>query len=145
MKSIIYFVILLTYFRSGEVDTKRILGVFPLDFRSHNIFFEAIMKRLAKDGYEIDIISHYELSNPPQNYKTVINLAKLDFPYPVTKFRTIQHAIDSIKDPINVIEVYGVNMCQLLGHKKMQEFIQNPPKYDLIIVQVINIFNVHKK
>lgn len=131
------------FFLRREVDTYRVLGVFPLNFRSHFIFSESILNGLVKEGHRVDVISHYEHTNPPKNYKTILNLAKLDYPYPITKFDTIQNAIDAIKDPVkHLTEIYGITMCPLLGHKKMQDLIRNPPKdspYDVIIVQVLKL------
>ncbi|XP_033210442.1 UDP-glucuronosyltransferase-like [Belonocnema kinseyi] len=147
MSTSYWYIVILIFFLRREVDTYRVLGVFPLNFRSHFIFFESIMRGLAREGHQVDIISHYELTNPPKNYKTIINLAKLDYPYPTTKFETIQKAIDAIKDPVkHLTEVYGIKMCPLLGHQKMQDFIRKPPKdtpYDVIIVQgyTISCFN----
>ena len=143
MKSISY-LILLIYILTKVVGTYRVLGIFPLPYRSHNIFLEAIMKGLAREGNQVDVITHYELTNPPKNYKTILNLAKVDFPFPKSYFNTIQEVIDVAKDPIELFNEID-QVCTFLAHKKTQDFIQNPPKnspYDVIILEVINIFNV---
>ena len=40
-----------------------------------------------------------------------------------------------------IATTYGGDLCHLLGHEKMQNFIKNPPKdppYDLMITEVMN-------
>ena len=134
------FIILLISFLAMQVYTSRILGVFPLSFKSHNIFFQAIMKRLAKRGHQVDVISHYDLPNPPKNYKTIINLKNLSDSHANTQFASIQDAIDAIQNAAKLAEnVYGLNICKLMSHEKIQKFLKNPPKnpgYDLIITEV---------
>ncbi|XP_033212469.1 UDP-glucuronosyltransferase 2B1-like [Belonocnema kinseyi] len=135
MNVISYFVILLINFLMRESDSYRILGVFPLAYRSHNIFFDALMKGLAKKGHQVDVISHYE----SKNYKTVLNLSKVDFLFPGIEFDTIRAAQEFVADTVEALAgSYATHMCELLGHEKMQDFIRNIPKdspYDVIILE----------
>lgn len=55
----------------------QILGVFPFHSKSHNIMFEQLMKGLALRGHKVDVITHFELKNPPNNYRTIINFSEI--------------------------------------------------------------------
>lgn len=127
-------------FLATQADAARILGIFPLSFKSHNIFFQALMKGLAKQGHQVDIISHHDLPNPPKNYKTIINLANLTHSDAITQFKSIQDAIDAFQNVEKLVEnLYGLKICELMAHEGIQQLIKNPPKdpgYDLIITEV---------
>lgn len=117
-------------------DSSRILGIFPLHAKSHNNMFKAIMKGLAKRGHKVDIITHFELKDPPNNYQTIINLNgtkdSLMNAFPMS-------FISSIKNNMayRYATIVGNELCELLSHEKMQKFIKHPPnKYDLIITEV---------
>lgn len=126
-----------------KVETYRILGVFPLAFKSHNIFFMSLMNGLAKKGHQVDMISHYELKNPHKNYKTIINLANLNYSHPKTKFENIDEPIEIVADIVLLAkDVYGVQVCDLLAHETLQKFLRSPPKnppYDVLITEVSKI------
>lgn len=40
-------------------DGYRILGIFPLNGRSHMMMFEQLMKGLAKRGHQVDVVSTF--------------------------------------------------------------------------------------
>ena len=123
-------------FLAIEIDSYRILGVFTLAFRSHNIFFEALMKGLAKRGHQVDVISYYEMPNPPENYKTILNLATLNYSHLRCQIPSVQYSINLFKDVVNLLKI---NNCDLLSQEEMQRIIKNPPTdpaYDLIITEV---------
>ena len=131
---------LLMCFLTIQVDTYRILGIFPLGFKSHNMFFQALMKSLARKGHQVDVISHYELLDPPKNYTTIINLANIEYDFPKVDFYMIQEIKAYDQDFIQASEeLYGLRICKLMGHEKIQKFLRNPPRnppYDLIITEV---------
>lgn len=128
-----------------EVNTYRILGIFPIAFRSHNIFFQALMKVLAKNGHQVDVISHYEFPKPVENLTTIVNLAEIDFTFPPNAFEDLDDCFAILDDGIKVLsEDYGTEMCKLMEHPKIKDIIMNPPNdppYDAIIVEVINYFS----
>lgn len=132
--------ILLIIFLVSEANTYRILGIFPVAFRSHNIFFQALMKVLAKSGHQVDVISHYEFPKPVQNLTTIINLSEVDFPFPPNVFENIEDCWLIFQDAIRFLsEDYGTEMCKLMDHPKIKEIIMNPPNnppYDAVIIEV---------
>lgn len=123
-----------------KIKAYRILGVFPLAFKSHNIFFLSVMNGLAKNGHQVDVISYYEHKNPHTNYKTIINLNNLTYDHPKVNFNSIEEPIAIVADIVLFSkDYYGLNVCNLMSNKKFQEFFQNPPKnpsYDIVITEV---------
>lgn len=118
--------------------TLRILGIFPLCSRSHEMMFEALMKGLAKRGHQVDVVTHFPVKNPPANYRNIINLSgtmenlvnnfTLDF-------------VAGISDDVSyhVATTYGTRLCHLMDLKEMKDLINNPPKdppYDVFITEV---------
>ncbi|XP_033219246.1 UDP-glucuronosyltransferase 2B31-like isoform X1 [Belonocnema kinseyi] len=115
----------------------RILGIFPMNSKSHNNMFEALMKGLEKVGHEVDVISHFELKNPPKNYKTIINLNGTT-PVLVNNL-TFENAAIMGNDPIPYIaDVIGSKLCELMGLEEMQKIIKNPPPYDAVITEAFS-------
>ncbi|XP_033212471.1 uncharacterized protein LOC117170059 [Belonocnema kinseyi] len=138
MNEVKFFIILLIiYFLKTDIDAYRILGVFAWSYKSHNMLFQTLMKSLAKQGHQVDVISHYELENPPENYRTILNLANLEVVLPEVQFDSVEKTKDNTDDMIASAEK-GMALCALLSHEKMQHILRNPPKnpgYDLIIIE----------
>lgn len=136
-------IILLILFLAVEVNAYRILGIFPIAFRSHNIFFQALMKVLAKSGHQVDVISHYEFPKPVDNLTTIVNLSEVDFPFPPNVFENLDDCLLIFEDAIKILSVdYGTNLCKLMDYPKIKDIIMNPPNdppYDAVIVEVLYI------
>lgn len=47
----------------------KILGLFPHPATSHFNVFQPILRRLADNGHEVTVVSHFPDPNPPNNYK----------------------------------------------------------------------------
>lgn len=119
-----------------ETKSSRILGVFPMNSKSHNNMFDPLMKGLAKRGHKVDVISHFELKNPPDNYRTIINLngTREDLTNNISVEFASQIGLDPV---IHIATRYGNDFCTLMGLEEMQKFIKNPPHhYDLVITEV---------
>lgn len=56
----------------GFVDSARILAVLPVYIKSHAIFTHVIVKELAIRGHDVTIITPFEDTNPPPNYKQIL-------------------------------------------------------------------------
>ena len=117
----------------------RVLGVFPLNSKSHNIVFEALMKGLAKRGHQVDVITQFRLKKDVKNYKEILYLdGTLDGL--INNF-TIEFVSQLNIDVVGAIaENYGNRLCHFLGLDELQKLIKNPPTdpaYDVVITEVI--------
>lgn len=131
VQNLLAFLILYT----STIDGFRILGVFPFAARSHNIFFEALMKGLAKRGHQVDVISHYKIGNPPENYKTILDLSEFRSQHVVDL--SIEKAFDFKNNALSQIaKLYGNDLCELMKLEEMQHIFKNSSRerfYDLVI------------
>ena len=122
----------------SKIDGYRILGIFPMNSKSHNNMFEGLMKGLAKREHQVDVVTHFETKNPPKNYRTIINLTGTQPAF--VNNMTIDYASNMGSDPVpHIIKTFGNELCELLALEKMQNLIKNPPKdppYDIVITEV---------
>lgn len=136
----INFLHLLIIFIVVKIEAYRILGLFPLPFKSHSIFSQALMKGLAKKGHHVDVISYHQELKPPKNYQTILNLSNISYAHAIGKFNSIQEPLNRNRDIMSLAKFdYGLHICNLMSHKKMQVIIQNlsnNSRYDLFITQV---------
>lgn len=130
-------------FYLSMIEGYRILGVFPFAAKSHNIFLEVLMKGLAKRGHQVDVISHYDLKNPPENYKIILDLSK------TRKQNVVEIPIEEVfgfqKNAASIIaKEFGNDLCDLMGLEEMQMIFKNSSKeqtYDLVVTEVISFCN----
>ncbi|XP_011496133.1 PREDICTED: UDP-glucuronosyltransferase-like [Ceratosolen solmsi marchali] len=139
---IIFGAVLLTCY-SQPTNNLKILGIFPLNGKSHFIMFERLAKGLAEKGHQIDVYSHFPLKKSIPNYKDF----SLD-----GSLRIIQNNMtyndmlqyQSLNVP-NMMNAVGTNICELMSHPVFQNLLKNPPRnppYDIIIVEAF-LFNCH--
>ncbi|XP_051164969.1 UDP-glucosyltransferase 2-like isoform X2 [Leptopilina boulardi] len=123
---------------SSNSDAYRILVIGPINSKSHSNIYESVAKALILKGHRVDVISHFELKNPPKNYTKVVNL---DGSLKAMVNTWTLEIVESFRDIDLVpamIEEFGNNLCDLMGLEKMQKFIKNPPRdppYDLVIAE----------
>lgn len=132
--SVIFFLISLL----SLSEAYRILAIFPLNSKSHNGMFNALIRGLAERNHQLDVITHFPLENPPENYKVIMDLSGT-MPAVVNNFTYDSVTVFS-ENVINIVaELLGNNLCQLLALDEMQRLIKFPPKdpsYDLVITEV---------
>ena len=121
-------------------DAYRILCVSSYNGKSHFIMFGTLCKGLAKKGHTVDMISHFPTKIPIANYRDIVDLNGTR--KNLVNSLSIQHGrIVQLTITYRIATEHGGNLCHLLGHEKMQNFIKNPskdPPYDLVITEVIN-------
>lgn len=121
------------------VEGSRILGVFPLQGRSHFMMFKEIMEALADAGHQVDVISHFTRKKPYPNYTDIVNLeGSLPMVVNNLTYDMLQHFSSSSLGML--IHIAGTEVCDLLEFPELNNFIKNPPTnppYDLVIVEVI--------
>lgn len=124
----------------------RILGVFPLNGKSHWIMMEELVKGLARRGHQVDIVTHFPQKVPIPNLREISiagsapavinNMTAAD----VQNFGSL--SIDRLA------EMAGTRICDLLNHPKLQELIKNPPQdppYDVVITEVRSILSLSRE
>ena len=101
----------------------RVLGVFPLNVKSHNMVFEALMKGLAKRGHQIDVITQFPLKRDVKNYKEILNLdGTLDR---LVNNVTMEFISQINKDIVTEIAESDDNrLCHFLGLDELQKLIK---------------------
>ncbi|CAK9814493.1 UDP-glucosyltransferase 2 [Anthophora plagiata] len=143
--------ILLTLFVCSRCHGLRILGLFPLNGRSHWAMGEQLMINLAKRGHQVDVITHFHLKKPPANYREISLEGSLE---PVVNNMNASFVKEiSTNDMRTLVYIAGDKICNLMEHPSLQELIKNPPKdppYDLIVVELFVapcflIFGTHLK
>lgn len=113
----------------------RILGVFPFPVKSHAVMQLTIMKELASRGHQVDVYSHFPLKKPPPNFTDF----SLKGSMPSTLNNFTYDDVLTFHGTVNVEEVMvwsGNPLCELLSQPVFQNLLKNPPKYDLVIVEV---------
>lgn len=122
---------------NSETNEARILGIFPLNWKSYFVMCELLMKTLAKKGHQVDVISHFPLERPFPNYKDFSVEGTLPNIQNNMTYKTFQSLSGfSLKE---FIDSTGNAICKLIKHPVINNIIQNPPNdhpYDLVIVEV---------
>lgn len=116
----------------------RILGLFPLQVRSHYVMCEELMKGLAAKGHQVDVYSHFPQKKTIPNFRDVSLQGSLPAISNNMSFdtATITWGPTLIK---NWQRSVGDAVCALMGHPTLQKLLHNPPNdpaYDLIITEV---------
>lgn len=115
----------------------RILGIAPLNTKSHWYTAEQVMKGLAKRGHQVDVVNHFPQKIPIPNY-TDISLEE-SFPHATNNVSAINVRSYSSYFKKRLVDRSGTQICELLKHPKLQDLIKNPPQnppYDVIVVEV---------
>lgn len=128
---VVLFSLILT--SSKYIEGYRILGVFTLNSKSHNVMFDALMRGLTKHNHQVDMITRFPPKDPSKS-KTLIDLSETQ------KILMDGHTIDEAQT-LNWrnIGYMGNEDCKLLGMEKLQNFLKNwqqDSPYDVIITEV---------
>jgi len=108
-------------------NSYRILGMFPLEGKSHWIMQEALMKELARRGHQVDVFTHFPLEKPIPNYKDISlngSLPQIMNNLTASEIRACGPFSWSLA---TLVENDGNTICNLLSLPKIQELIKNPP------------------
>ncbi|XP_033219244.1 UDP-glucuronosyltransferase 2B31-like [Belonocnema kinseyi] len=128
---------IITIVISGETNGARILGLFPLNGKSHFIMCEQLMKALAKKGHQVDVISHFPLKKPFPNYKDFSLEGSLPNVQNNVTYEELQKfAAFNLK---HFTDKAGIEICKLMKHPVINNIIKNPPNdppYDVVILEI---------
>lgn len=115
----------------------RILGIFPLNSKSHFAMFEEMMKSLAEKGHQVDVVSHFPQKKLYPNYADLSLAGPVQVPAVNITYQFMQSISGaSSKD---FIDKTGTEVCDMLALPQLQKLILNPPNdppYDLVIVEL---------
>ncbi|XP_034941506.1 uncharacterized protein [Chelonus insularis] len=115
----------------------RILGVFPLHSRSHQMIFDAIIKGLLTDRHRVDVVTVYPLKEKFANYTLIVDLSK--HRKSLENQWNFKYASKLTGDSISLIALsLGNDLCHYLALPEIQDIIKSPPKdppYDLLIAE----------
>ncbi|XP_051165290.1 UDP-glucosyltransferase 2-like [Leptopilina boulardi] len=131
-------IVTLVIINNSEIsDGYRILGLFPLNGKSHFVMCEQLMKTLAKKGHQVDVVSHFPLKKPFSNYRDFS--LKGSIPNVVNNLTFQQFNQFTQGSFKHFVDITGNEICKLLNHPVINNIIKNPPNdppYDLVIVEV---------
>lgn len=125
-----------------QVVGLRILGIFPINSRSHYAMCERLMKGLAAKGHQVDVYNHFPLKKSVPNFKDFSLAGSLPDLMNNMSYETIS-TIQKVN--IRVMRMFGVDLCKQMDLPVFQKLLKNPPEdppYDLVIVEVRYFFQV---
>ncbi|KOX67538.1 UDP-glucuronosyltransferase 1-8 [Melipona quadrifasciata] len=126
--------ILLTILACGWCNGLRILGIFPLNGKSHWVMAERLMTSLAERGHQVDVVTHFPLKKPPPNYNQISLEGTL--PTVVNNVDANNVTVFSNFDITILMEMAGTRICELLSHKQFQDLLKTPKEYDVVILEM---------
>ena len=136
--SIIKTVLVVLICFSSSSESLKILGIFPLNAKSHFVMFERLMKNLAEKGHEVDVYSHYPLNKPVPNYKDFSLAGSLPL---FVNNMSYQHITEFSDVNMEIMQkMLGEPVCNLMKNSVFQELFKSTKKYDVVIVEVMQCF-----
>ncbi|XP_003700629.2 UDP-glucosyltransferase 2 [Megachile rotundata] len=115
----------------------RILGLFPLNGRSHWIMGERLLTSLAERGHTVDVVTHFTVKEPPANYTEISLEGTIES---VVNKLELSHVVEFNNQNFELLtRMVGDQICKLMEYPKLKQLIDNPPKdppYDLVIVEM---------
>lgn len=138
-EKIIFLVLVLS---SYTTSSYKILGLFPMQGKSHYVIVEPLLRALAERNHTVDVYSHFPLKKPIPNYNDISLQGSL--PPVVNKLHSDNITWINSPSPRQVVSMLGNEVCELLDHPEFQKLIHHPPKdYDAVIYGVSLFFLSH--
>lgn len=120
----------------SEVNSLRILGVFPYQGKSHFFVFEPYLLELAKRGHDVTVISYFPRRNAIENY-TDISLAG--------KEKILEDALPIQRSYLTTLMIaafvlnVGTQNCKvMLEDKNVQNLWKTHTKFDVVVTELFN-------
>ena len=117
---------------ANHVKCLRILGIFPMNGKSHSIIQLSIMKALAEKGHQVDVYSHFPSKTPIPNY-TDYSLAGYSIEFKNNMSYEVMSEFKNSANIARLINLAGNPNCEMLSKPVFQKLFKNPPKYDVVI------------
>ncbi|XP_015175625.1 PREDICTED: UDP-glucuronosyltransferase 1-4-like, partial [Polistes dominula] len=137
MRLVVLFSLAFIICQSSMIDGYRILGLFPINGKSHWVMIEALMRGLAERGHQVDVFTFFKTKNQHTNYNEILITDNIGSPVNnVTATDILRFTGVNIA---HLAQVAGYSLCELIDNPKIKNIIANPPKdppYDLVIVEL---------
>lgn len=133
MKSIWFGLALLVYLQN--VACLRILGIFPINGKSHSLIQQTVMKGLAAKGHQVDVYSHFPSKKPIPNYTDISLKGTLPSSLNNMTYEFIMGMRESFSLK-NLVSFLGNQQCELLDQPMFQKLLKDKPKYDVVVIEV---------
>ncbi|XP_021699050.1 UDP-glucuronosyltransferase 2A3 [Aedes aegypti] len=106
-----------------NVQSAKILGVFPTSSKSHYIVGSALMKALARKGHEVTVISPFPQQKPMKNYRDITT----------TKvWKAVEPIVTNLLDIAKKNPIESIQSTYDFGHRITNSTLTDPPVVDLI-------------
>lgn len=140
--------ILLAVFAVQDVQSARILGLFPHTGKSHQMVFDPLLRTLAERGHHVTVVSFFPIKNPPANY-TIVSLEgiaaqgveTIDLAY----FDSMNKFLNSLGIDRVVKQIFEFQPLADLALNVCSKIVDFPPladalkkNYDVILVENFN-------
>lgn len=132
-------IFIITYTFSFSVDCYRILGLFPYEGRSHHDVFEPLLNKLARDGHDMTIASHFPPKIPMDNWyqinlsnstnksgKEIIDMTSFDSP--LGRFLHVWDTFSIAKISIATCDTMTLN-------PKVKSIVDTKQKFDIVLTE----------
>jgi len=133
------FCVLFFIFSVSQIQSAKILGVFPYPSKSHSILGQSLFVELAKRGHTVTYVSPYPLKKQPQNYKDIAITSK-------DLFDAFNEEIDGsfeVTDvnPFIMLKYWIENVARIhesvLSDPAVQKLLESDEKFDLCIIDFL--------
>ncbi|XP_028168266.1 UDP-glucuronosyltransferase 2B2-like [Ostrinia furnacalis] len=135
--------VLISIILMNSVNCARILGIFPMPSRSHQIVFQSYTKELAKRGHELVVVSPDPF--PPDTRPENLTDIDVSFSYQVMKNLFTANLLDLKQGVImdidaiiagNLYEKFVYAYVDQMNHPPVQKLINDKnQRFDLIVVE----------
>lgn len=137
MKIIFFALILLVSL--SQIQSAKILGVFPYPSKSHSILGQSLFVELAKRGHSVTYLSPFPLKKPHENYRDVA-ITSQDL------FDAFNEEIDGSFDATDVnlfimLKYWIKNVARMqesvFSDSAVQKLLKSDEKFDLCIIEFL--------
>ncbi|XP_071453613.1 UDP-glucosyltransferase 2-like [Hetaerina americana] len=128
------FTVVILLHQTHEIQSAKILGMFPLSAASHNNIFSALTKELAVRGHHLTIITPHPIKNPPANY-TQIDVSKVVGPH-FSKFGNIgiMKMVEAYVKLLNITTSICNDVLSMPEMKKLMDPKEMGVNFDLMLI-----------
>nr|QPA18404.1 UDP-gluconosyltransferase [Trialeurodes vaporariorum] len=121
----------------GNLWGYKILGLFPYNGKSHVIMFKSIMEGLAKRDHDVQVLSHYPLETPLENYTDLSVSGSIPLPNNQKSFELFDYAHLDIFNVRSLISLYHriEEHEDVMKTEAVQKLMNSTERYDLIITE----------